>query len=110
MKFHQVREMRTHYGKVLEDLRKEKKIVLMSKGKPVALLTELTEDSFEERIAETKSTHFAAEPSLLYGTEDPEILKAWIGEAESRRRDYLEGKSKLIPAKKVFASLRQKTK
>ena len=29
MKFRQVREIRTHYGKVLEDLRKEKKIVLM---------------------------------------------------------------------------------
>ncbi len=110
MKFRQVREIRTHYGKVLEDLRKEKKIVLMSKGKPVALLTELTEDSFEERITETKNTRFAAEPSGLYTAEDPEILKAWIGEAEGRRRDYLEGKAKLIPAKKVFAGLRQKNK
>lgn len=66
MKFVQVREIRTRYGKVLEQLRKEKKIVLTSKGKPVALLTELNEDNFENRIADSARMGLASEPSAVY--------------------------------------------
>jgi hypothetical protein len=44
------------------------------------------------------------------GKENPKILKAWIREAERRRREYLDGKAKLIPAKKIFTALRKKLK
>jgi antitoxin (DNA-binding transcriptional repressor) of toxin-antitoxin stability system len=110
MKFLQVREIRTHYNKVIEQLRKEKRIVLTNKGKPVALLTEMNEGNFEDRIAESKQPVYASEASAAYTTEDPEILKAWIEEAERRYDDYLAGKVKLIPAKKVLADLRKKIK
>jgi antitoxin (DNA-binding transcriptional repressor) of toxin-antitoxin stability system len=110
MKFLQMREMRTHYGKVMEQLRKEKKIILTNKGKPVALLTEMNEDNFEERIAESKRTNSISEVSAAYTTENPEVLRAWIDEAERRRQEYLAGKVKLIPAKKVLSDLRKKIK
>jgi antitoxin (DNA-binding transcriptional repressor) of toxin-antitoxin stability system len=110
MKFLQVREMRTNYGKVMEQLRKEKRIVLTSKGKPVALLTEMTEDNFEDEIAGTKKGAHASEASAIYAAEDPEILRVWIEEAERRRQEYLDGKTKLISAKKVFGDLRKKNK
>lgn len=60
MKFLQAREMRTHYNKVIEQLRKDKKIVLTNKGKPVALLTELNEDNFEQRLAQEQWDRFHA--------------------------------------------------
>lgn len=60
MKFVQVREVRTRYGKVMEQLKKEKKIVLTSKGKPVALLTDLNEDNFEEQLSHHRQAHFAS--------------------------------------------------
>ena len=65
LKFLQVREIRTRYGKVLEQLRKEKRIVLTSKGKPVALLTDLNEDNLREPDESTR-TGFASEPSAVY--------------------------------------------
>jgi prevent-host-death family protein len=110
MKFLPVREIRTHYGKVLEQLRKEKKIVLTSKGKPVALLTDLDEDHFEERIAESSRTAFAQVPSAVFTAENPEILRAWVGEAERRYDAYLAGKTKAVPAFEALAKIRNKRK
>jgi antitoxin (DNA-binding transcriptional repressor) of toxin-antitoxin stability system len=110
MKFLQVREIRTRYGKVLEQLRKEKKIVLTSKGKPVALLTELNEDNFEDRIADSSRVGFASEPSAVYTAENPEILKAWVEEAERRYEDYLAGKTKSVPAFEALEKIRKKHK
>jgi prevent-host-death family protein len=60
MKFIQVREVRIRYGKVMEQLKKEKKIVLTSKGKPVALLTDLSEDNFEEQLSHQRHAEFAS--------------------------------------------------
>ena len=110
MKFLQVREIRTRYGKVLEQLRKEKRIVLTSKGKPVALLTDLNEDNFEDRIAESTRTGFASEPSAVYTAENPEMLKAWVDEAERCYGDYLAGKSRAVPAFDALAKIRKKHK
>ena len=108
MKFLQVREIRTRYGKVMEQLRKEKKIVLTSKGKPVALLTELNEDNFENRIAESARAGMAAEPSAVYKAENPEILKAWVEEAERWYGDYLAGKTRAVPAFEALEKIRKK--
>jgi antitoxin (DNA-binding transcriptional repressor) of toxin-antitoxin stability system len=110
MKFLQVREMRTNYGKVMEQLRKEKRIVLTNKGKPVALLTEMNEDNFEDEIAGVKKNSHASEVSAAYTTEDPEILKAWIEEVERRRQEYLDGKVKAVPAFEVLEKIRKKYK
>ena len=41
---------------------------------------------------------------------DPEIESAWIQEVEERVDEYEKGKVELIPAKKVFKSLREITK
>jgi antitoxin (DNA-binding transcriptional repressor) of toxin-antitoxin stability system len=110
MKFLPVREIRTQYNKVMEQLRKEKKIVLTNKGKPVALLTEMNEDNFEERISQSKSAGFASETSAAYSVDHPEILKAWIEEAERRQQDYLDGKVKLTPAFAAIEKIRKKYK
>lgn len=110
MKFLPVREIRTRYNKVMEQLRKEKKIVLTNKGKPVALLTEMNEDNFEERLSQSKSAGFASEASAAYAVDDPEILKAWIEEAESRYQEYLDGKVKLVPAFAALEKIRKKYK
>ncbi len=110
MKFLPVREIRTQYNKVMEQLRKEKKIVLTNKGKPVALLTEMNEDNFEDRLSQSKGMGLASETSAAYTTENPEILKAWIEEAERRRKDYFDGKTKLIPAFEALEKIRKKYK
>lgn len=108
MKFFPVREIRTNYNKVMEQLRKEKKVILTSKGKPVALLTELNEENFEHQVSGPHRGSSAAETAAAYTAEDPEILKAWIEEAERRYDDYLNGKVKAIPAFKGLKDLRRK--
>jgi prevent-host-death family protein len=116
MKFVPLRDIRNHPRSVLNQLKKEKEIILTSHGKPVALISKLEEESFESDLAsyrkgrgKTISTH-AAEPAASYTVDDPEILQAWIDEAERRYDDYLKGKVKLIPAHKVLADLRKRLK
>lgn len=108
MKFLPVREIRTQYNKVMEQLRKEKKIVLTNKGKPVALLTEMNEDNFEEHLSHSKQPGFATEPSAAYMVDEPEILDAWIQEAVRRRKEYLSGKTKTVPAFEALEKIRKK--
>lgn len=110
MKFIQVREMRTHYNRVMEQLRKEKKIILTNKGKPVALMTEMNEENFEERLSDSRRPGFAAEPPAAYGMDDPEILDAWVQEATRRRNEYFSGKTKTVPAFQALEKLRKKYK
>jgi antitoxin (DNA-binding transcriptional repressor) of toxin-antitoxin stability system len=57
MKFIAAREMRTHYQDVLRQLKGNEDIILTSKGKPVALLSELNESNFEERLARRRGEH-----------------------------------------------------
>lgn len=42
---------------------------------------------------------------LTYREPDPEIEKAWAEEAKRRWQDYLDGKTKTVPAEEVFAKL-----
>jgi hypothetical protein len=39
--------------------------------------------------------------------DDPEVLKAWIAECERRYQDFLDGKTKAIPADKAFVQIRR---
>lgn len=116
MKFIALREMRNHPQSVLTQLKKEKEIILTSHGKPVALVSNLAEETFEEDLIRHRGNHpktsrsKAAETAATYMIEDPETLKAWIDEAEKRYEEYLEGKVKLIPAKKVLSDLRKRLK
>ncbi len=112
MKFVPLRDMRNHPKAVLNQLKKEKEIILTSHGKPVALMADLSEETFEENLTQYRRNHEklpgqAAESAASYFTEDPEILKAWIVECEKRYKDFLDGKTKGISADKVFAQLRK---
>jgi antitoxin (DNA-binding transcriptional repressor) of toxin-antitoxin stability system len=51
MKFVAVRDLRLKPGQVWERLDREGEMVITSNGKPIALLTRLTEDDFEKTIA-----------------------------------------------------------
>ncbi|MBI4574117.1 MAG: type II toxin-antitoxin system Phd/YefM family antitoxin [candidate division NC10 bacterium] len=51
MRFVAVRELRLKPGQVWERLDREGEMVITSNGKPIALLTRLTEDDFEKTIA-----------------------------------------------------------
>ena len=51
MKFLAAREMRNHYQDVIRQLKQDEDIVLTTKGKPVALLSRISEGNFEERLA-----------------------------------------------------------
>ena len=51
MKFITVRDLRTSPRKVWEDLPKEREIVITNNGKPVALLTPISDRNLEETLA-----------------------------------------------------------
>ena len=50
MKFIAVRDLRTNPAKVWKDLKRERELVVTSNGKPFALLTPISEKSFEGDI------------------------------------------------------------
>ncbi len=51
MRFVTVREFRGHSGKVWNDLAREKEVVITSNGKPVAILSAVSEGELEEALA-----------------------------------------------------------
>ncbi len=51
MKFVSVRDFRSKSGKVWSDLAKEKDFLLTSNGKPIALVSAVTEDDMEDSLA-----------------------------------------------------------
>ena len=51
MKFVTVRDLRGRPTKVWKDLRAEKDLVLTSNGKPMAIITDVREDSLESTLA-----------------------------------------------------------
>jgi len=59
MKFLPAREMRNHYQDVIRQLKPGEDIVLTSKGKPVALLSGINENNFEERLARRRGERAA---------------------------------------------------
>jgi len=50
MKFVNIRELRQNTGKLKATLKKSGKIVLTSNGKPIALVTPVTEESMEDEL------------------------------------------------------------
>jgi prevent-host-death family protein len=116
MKFIALREMRNHPQSVLKQLKKEKEIILTSHGKPIALVSNLEEESFEEDLLSYREHHpktshsKAAETASPYTTDDPVILKAWVDEAEKRYDQYVTGKVKAVPALDALKKIRSKYK
>lgn len=51
MKFVAVREFRSKMGQIWKDLSADKEMIITNNGKPVALLTEISEENFEEMLA-----------------------------------------------------------
>ncbi len=51
MKFVTVRDVRLKPGQVWERLDREREMIITSKGKPIALLTRVSEDDFEKTVA-----------------------------------------------------------
>ena len=111
MKFIALREMRNHPQSILKQLKKEKEIILTSHGKPIALVSNLEEETFEEDLRNYRVHHpKAAETASPYTTDDPVILKAWVDEAEKRYDQYLTGKVKAVPALDALKKIRAKYK
>ncbi len=54
MRFVSVRDLRTKGRQVWEDLAKEKELVVTSNGKPIALITGVSEANLEEAIADLR--------------------------------------------------------
>ncbi len=50
MKFISVRDLRTRPASVWRDLKKENELVVTNNGKPIALLTPLSENNLEETL------------------------------------------------------------
>ena len=50
MRFVSIRDFRNHTSTIREDLSDEHEIVLTANGRPFAILAEVDEDSFEERL------------------------------------------------------------
>ncbi len=116
MKFVPLRDVRNHPRAVLNQLKKEKEIILTSHGKPVALMSDLKEETFDEDLYRHRRNRTkgappqAAESAVAYMADDPEVLKAWIAECERRYQDFLDGKTKAIPADKAIAQIRRQLK
>jgi prevent-host-death family protein len=60
MKFVTVRDLRGHPGEVWKKLAADKDLVLTNNGKPVALLTEINEDSLEDALGALRSARALA--------------------------------------------------
>ncbi len=50
MKFIGIRDLRNKSAKVWEELNKEKEIIITSNGKPIAILSSVTEENLEENL------------------------------------------------------------
>ena len=50
MKFVTVRDLRTKPASIWKDLKKESELVITNNGKPIALLTPLTDENLEETL------------------------------------------------------------
>lgn len=60
MKFVTVRDLRGHPGQVWEQLARERDLILTSNGKPVAILSSVSEDNLEESLAAVRQARAIA--------------------------------------------------
>jgi antitoxin (DNA-binding transcriptional repressor) of toxin-antitoxin stability system len=56
MKFVTIRDFRNKTASIRKDLNSEHEIVLTANGRPFAILTDVDEDSFEEKLAALRRT------------------------------------------------------
>ena len=69
MRFVSVRDLRNRTAKVWDDLGREQDLVITSNGKPVALLSSISEETLEERLAALRrSRALAAVEALQEGS------------------------------------------
>jgi prevent-host-death family protein len=59
VKFVTVRDLRGRPGQVWKKLAEERELVLTSNGKPIAILTSISEDSLEETLAALRRARLA---------------------------------------------------
>ncbi len=60
MKFITVRELRGRSGQVWSKLARERNIILTSNGKPIAILSAVSEETFEESLAAVRRARAVA--------------------------------------------------
>ncbi len=65
MRFVSVRDLRNRTAKVWDDLGREQDLVVTSNGKPVALLSSISEETLEERLAESRRSRALAAVEAL---------------------------------------------
>jgi antitoxin (DNA-binding transcriptional repressor) of toxin-antitoxin stability system len=65
MKFLSVRDLRSKSAEVWEGLREEREMVVTSNGRPVAILSAVTEDTLEETLAAIRRSKAIAALSEL---------------------------------------------
>jgi prevent-host-death family protein len=105
MKFIPIREFRNNPGRMLKSLRKEREVILTSRGKPVAVLSPVDEATFERDLGRHRSGSIA-EAGVPYAPEDPDVLRAWVDLAERRLDDFRSGRARGIPVEKALAQVR----
>lgn len=93
MKFISVRDLRSSPAKIWRELPEEREMVITNNGKPIALLTPISDDSFESTLAALRQAlavqavqrmQTAARESGLSGMDDPAI-EAEIRAARNER-------------------------
>ncbi|MBI4229248.1 MAG: type II toxin-antitoxin system Phd/YefM family antitoxin [Planctomycetes bacterium] len=94
MRYVSVRELRNRAAKVWRVLEEDQDLVITSNGKPVALLTSVSEDSLEGRIAALRRARAAAAVEAIQETSaregrstlPPAAIDAEIAAARKGRR------------------------
>jgi antitoxin (DNA-binding transcriptional repressor) of toxin-antitoxin stability system len=76
MKFVSVRELRGRPGLVWKALAAEKELVLTSNGKPIAILSSVGEDSFEEALGQLRRARAVEAASRLQGRAQARFPRA----------------------------------
>jgi antitoxin (DNA-binding transcriptional repressor) of toxin-antitoxin stability system len=65
MKFITVRDLRGRSGQVWNKLAREREVILTSNGKPIAILSAVTEDTLEESLAAVRRARAVAAVETL---------------------------------------------
>ncbi|MEK6803085.1 MAG: type II toxin-antitoxin system Phd/YefM family antitoxin [Nitrospirota bacterium] len=94
MKFITVRDLRGRSGQVWTKLAREREVILTSNGKPIAILSAVTEDTLEESLAAVRRARSVAaverlqRQSVNSGTDtlSPAIINLEITSARKARR------------------------
>jgi antitoxin (DNA-binding transcriptional repressor) of toxin-antitoxin stability system len=94
MKFITVRDLRGRSGQVWNKLAREREVILTSNGKPIAILSAVTEDTLEESLAAVRRARAIAavetlqQKSVKAGTDrlSPKEISAEIRAARKARR------------------------